>query len=86
VKNPNLEVLLGLGAGAGVGAGPVLVLRGFRSCLTSGVGPRAGALVAVGSAEEGFGEGFREEGLAGILILDLAVVRPVLDSDDAVLL
>jgi hypothetical protein len=71
VKNPNLEVLLGLGAGAGVGAGPVLVLRGFRSCWKSGVGPRTCALVAVGNAEAGFGEGFRDEGLADVLLLDL---------------
>ena len=82
VKNPNRELLLELGAWAEAGLGPVLVLLGFRSCV-SGVGPRAAARVTTGNAEEGFGEGFREDIGAGTPNLELAAVV-VLDSVDTV--
>jgi hypothetical protein len=80
VKKPNRWVLLGLGAGAG----PLLVLRVFWSCWMSGVGPRA-RRVAGGNEEDGFGEGIREDGFAGKLILDFATgADTVFESDELV--
>lgn len=81
VKNPNLEVLLGLGAV--VGAGPLLVLLVFRSSCKSGVGPRDTDRAGGGNAEDGFGDGSLEGCFAGVVVLDLNVdAMAILDSDD----
>lgn len=82
VKNPNREVLFGLGAGAGTG--PELTLRVVLSSWRSGVGPRDVERVAGGKADEGLGDGSREDGFAGVVVLDLMVdASAILDSDDA---
>jgi hypothetical protein len=83
VKNPNRGALLGLGAETG--SGPLLVLRALRSCWMSGVGPRAGARVAGGNEEDELGEGIREDGFVGTLILDFDVgTGTILDSEEGV--